>query len=102
MPLWVEQKMSRKTNWRIKNQFLIDTLIFSKCKRRNTNLNMARDVYGRARLMIPHLWLRRTLEVYGVEENMGRLIWNNMQYMRTELTLGKQVPGKVEIKRGIF
>lgn len=52
--------------------------------------------------MIPHSWILRTMEMYGVAENMRNIIWNIMKCWRTELIAMKQVLGEVKTKRAIF
>lgn len=83
-------------------QLLIDNLIVRYCKRGHTNQSMTWAVCLTAYDMISHSWIRRIMEMYGVEENMRILMWNSMKYWRTELTGGKQALGEMKIKCGIF
>ena len=52
--------------------------------------------------MVPHRWIRRTLELVGTATNIIGLLRRSMQSWRTVLFSGKNRRGKVNIRQGIF
>ena len=55
--------------------------------------------YKKAFDMVPHSWILRCLEIFGIAENIKSLIGNSMKNWKTELTSGNQSLGRVKIKR---
>ena len=97
-----EQKGCRKGSRGTKDQLLIDKMIVKKCKRRLTSLGVAWIDYRKAYDMVPHSWIEKSMETFGVAVNMRRFISRNMERWNTELTCGDQRLGNVRIRRGIF
>ena len=97
-----EQKGGRKQARGTKDQVLIDKMILRNCKRRQTGLAMGWIDYKKAYDMIPHSWILKCLEIFGVADNIAELVKNSMTEWETELTSGNKMLGKVKINRGIF
>ena len=58
--------------------------------------------YRKAYDMVPHSWIEKSMEMFGVAINMRRFISGNMKQWNTELMSGDQRLGNVRIRRGIF
>ena len=97
-----EQKGCKKGSRGTKDQLLIDKMIVKNCKRRLTSLGVAWIDYRKAYDMVPHSWIEKTMEMFGVAINMRRFISGNMKQWNTELMSGDQRLGNVKIRRGIF
>ena len=85
-----------------KTKVLIDKAIIKNCKRRNVGLSMGWIDFKKAFYMIPHSWILRCLEIFGIAENIKSLRGNSMKNWETELTSSNQSLGRVKIKREIF
>ena len=97
-----EQKGCRKGSRGTKDQLLIDKMIVKNCRRRLTSLGVAWIDYRKAYDMVPHSWIEKSMEMFGVAINMRRFISGNMKQWNTELMSGDQRLGNVRIRRGIF
>ena len=64
-----EQKGCKRNSRGTKDQLLIDKAVLKDCKRRSTNLAMAWIDYRKAYDMIPHSWIEKCLEMFGIAEN---------------------------------
>ena len=71
-------------------------------RRRKINLNMAWIDFRKAYDMVPHSWILKTLELVGRARTIVELLKRSMKSWRTVLFSGKNRPGKVNIRRGIF
>ena len=98
----VEQKGCRKSKRGSKDQLMIDKAIMRNSKRRKVGLSMVWIDYRKAYDMLPHSWIIKTLELYGIAENIVKLIAESMKGWQTMLTAGSEELAKVNIKRGIF
>ena len=58
--------------------------------------------YKKANAMVPHSRIIECLDLFGVAENIKRLLVNNMEKWKVMLCSGNSGLGKVEIKRSIF
>ena len=58
--------------------------------------------YRKAYDMLPHSWLRESLGLIKVAENIKQLLEGSMPNWKTVLTAGGQELGEVDIRRGIF
>ena len=76
-------------------------MVMRSCKKRLCGLGMAWIDY-RAYDLIPHTWLLKCMNMFGVPSNMISLLENSMDTWRTDLTSSKNIFGEVRIKRGIF
>ena len=97
-----EQKGCRRKSRGTKDQLLIDKMILRNCKRRLTGLGMAWIDYKKAYDMVPHSWLKKCMNIFGVADNMQKVLTNSMERWKTELTSGGEKLGTVRIRRGIF
>ena len=52
--------------------------------------------------MIPHSWIRKTLEMFGIADNVRNLMRESTQKWNTELTAGGRRLGNVRIRCGVF
>ena len=52
--------------------------------------------------MVPYLWIKECLDLFGVAENIKTLLVNSMEKWRVMLCVGNSELGEVDIKRGIF
>ena len=89
-----------------KDQLLLNKAILENCRKRQTNLHMAWLDYQKAYDSVPHSWIRKCLQIYGVSKNIENFIRNTMAKWQTEIHLrhekGETVLRNVKIKRGIF
>ena len=97
-----EQMGCRKGSRGTKDQLLIYKMIVKNCKRRLTSLGVAWIDYRKAYDMVPHSWIEKSMEMFGVAINFRRFISSNMKQWNTELMSGEQRLGNVRIRRGIF
>ena len=58
--------------------------------------------YKKAYDMVPHSWLKKCMNIFGVADNMQKVLTNSMERWKTELTSGGEKLGTVRIRRGIF
>ena len=72
------------------------------CKRRLTSLAVAWIEYFKAYDMVPHNWIQKCMEVFGVAVNVRSFVNTSIKQWNTELTAGNQRLGNVKIRRGIF
>jgi len=61
-------------------------MIPKEAKQRARNISMAWIDYKKAYDMIPHSWITECLEMFGVNENIRKLLGNSMKTWRVELT----------------
>ena len=60
------------------------------------------DNFRKAYDMVPHNWILKTLELAKTATNIKELLKRSMQSRKMVLFSGKNRPGKVNIRRGIF
>ena len=58
--------------------------------------------YRKAYGMVPHSWIERRLDIFGIAENIKKLLSESMKSWRTELTSGSNVFWDVQIQKDIF
>jgi len=97
-----EQKGCRKGSRGTKDQLLIDKMILKNCKTRLTSLAVAWIDYRKAYDMVPHSWIEKCLDMFGIAVNVKSFISESMKKWNTELNAGQTRLGNVKIKRGIF
>ena len=85
-----------------KNQLLIDKMIVKDCKRRLTLLVVAWIDYHQAYDMVPHSWIQKCTEMFGVAVKVRSFVNASMKQWNTELTASNQRLGNVKIRRRIF
>ena len=97
-----EQKGCRKGRRGRKDQLLIDKTVLKDCKRRKTNLAMAWIDYKKEYDMVPHSWIIKCLQLFGIAENVRKFMKDSMRSWKLELTSSGEGFGDVHIHRGIF
>ena len=97
-----EQKGCRKNSRGTKDQLLIDKMIMKNCKRRRTGLGMAWIDYKKAYDMVPHTWIEKCMDIFGIADNIQKVVRKSMSSWRTQLTANGKNLGSVRIRRGIF
>ena len=97
-----EQKGARKELRGTKDQLLIDKTILKEVKRLKKNVVMSWIDYKKAYDMVPHSWIKETLNITGVAKNIQHLLTNSMEKWGTLLSSNGNELGKVDIRRGIF
>ena len=66
------------------------------------NLVMTWIQYRKAYDPVPHSWIEECLHIFGIAENIKKLLSESMENWRTGLTSGSIVFGEVHTPRGIF
>ena len=97
-----EQKGCRKRSRGTNDLLYIDRAVIREVESRKKNLAMAWIDYKKAYDMVPHLWIKECLELFGVAENIKTLLVNNMEKWKVTLCAGNSELGKVDIKQSIF
>ena len=92
-----EQKGCRKGNRVTKDQLLIDKMIVKDCKKRLTSLAAPWIDYHKAYDMVPHSWIQKCMEVFGVAVNVRSFVNASVKQWNTELTAGNQRLGNVKM-----
>ena len=96
------QKGSRRKCQGMKDQLDIDRYILQNCRKRKTNLSMAKADYKKAYDMVPHSWIITTIEMVGFADNFIGLIKQSMNKWKANLDADGKLLGSVTIRRGIF
>ncbi|XP_062826554.1 uncharacterized protein LOC134296214 [Anolis carolinensis] len=97
-----EQKGNKWKSRGTKDQLLIDKMILENCKSRKANLHMTWIDYKKAFDSLPHNWIIKCLDAIGISKNVDTFIENMMEHWKTELFVGNESYGLVNIRRGIF
>ena len=97
-----EQKGCRKGSRGTNDLLYIDRAVIKEVKSRNKNFAMAWITYKKAYDMVPHSWIIKCLDLFGVAENIKSLLGNSMEKWKVMLCSENSELGEVEIKRGIF
>ena len=97
-----EQKRCMKGSRGTKDQLLIDRMIVKDCKRRLTSPAVAWIDCCKAYYMVPHSWIQRCMEMFGVAVNVRFFVNTSMKQWNTDLTASNQRLGNVKIRRGTF
>ena len=97
-----EQKGCRKGARGTKDLLFIDKMILREAKNRKKNLAITWIDYKKAFDMVPHSWILECLDLFGIAENIKRLLMTSMKSWKTELTSCGEVLAEVRIRRGIF
>ena len=92
------RKRSRGTN----DLLYIDMAVIREAKSKKKNLAMALIDYKKAYDMVPHLWIKECLDLFGVADNVKTFFVNSMEKWRVMLCAGNSELGEADIKRGIF
>ena len=97
-----EQKGCRKGSRGTNDLLYIERAVIKEVKSRNKNLAMAWIYYKKVYDMVPHSWIIKCLDLFGVAEEIKSLLVNSMEKWKVMLCSGNSELGEVEIKRGIF
>ena len=97
-----EQKGCRKGSSGTNDLLYIDRAVIKEVKSRNKNLAMAWIDYKKAYDMVPHLWIKECLDLFGAAENIESLLVNCMEKWKVMLCSGNSELGEAEIKQDIF
>ena len=97
-----EQRGCRKQARGSKDQLLINRMVLKNCKKRQVGLAMGLIDYKKAFDMVPHAWIRKCMEMFGMAGNMQRFLSKIMDSWQTDLMSGGVNLGNVKIKRRIF
>ena len=81
-----EQKGCYVNSRGTKDQLLIDKMLMLDSQQNHKNLNMAWIDFRKAYDSVPHDWLLKCLNLFGVHKNICSLIAQSMLYWRTTLT----------------
>ena len=69
-----EQKGCRRNSRGTKDQLLIDKMVMKNCRKRQVGLSMVWIDYRKAYNMVPHSWIRKTLEMCVVAKNVRNIL----------------------------
>ena len=69
-----EQKGYRRNSRDTKNQLLTDKAVMKNCRRRKVELNMVWIYFRKAYDMVPHSWIKKSMEMCGVADNISYLL----------------------------
>ena len=72
------------------------------CKKRHTNLSMARINYQKIYDFVPHSWINGGMELFGIADNVRNPLEESMKQWKLSLTSNSEDLGEVDVKRGIF
>ena len=97
-----EQKGRKRESGGTKDQLLVDKTILKDCKKRHTNLSLARIDYRKAYDLVLQCWVNECMEVFGIAENLRTFLQKSMLQWRLSLTANGEDLGEVNVKRGIF
>ena len=98
----LEQKGCLRRSRGTKDQLLIDKLILCDAKKKRKNLCMAWIDFKKAFDSVPHDWILKCLQLYGVNEQVQQLLFHSMHLWNTILTVEGNIYGEVSIQCGIF
>ena len=74
-----EQKGCRKRSRATNDLLYIDSTVITYVKSPKKNLAMAWIDYKKVYDMVPHLWIKESLQLFGVAENIKTLLVNSME-----------------------
>ena len=77
-------------------------MIVKDYKRRLTSLAAAWIDYCKAYDMVPHSWIQKCIDMFGVAVNVRSVVNTSMNQWNIELTASNQRLGNVKIRRGTF
>ena len=92
------RKRSRETN----DLLYIERAVIKEVKPRKKNLALAWIDYKKAYDMVPHLWIKECLDLFGVAEDFKTLLVNSVEKWRIMFFAWNLGLGEGDIKQGIF
>ena len=72
------------------------------CWRRKVSLSMVWIYYQKSYDMVPQSWIKNSMEMCGVADNISHLLPKSMESWQTILVSGREELARVNIQRGIF
>lgn len=97
-----QQNGCRKDAQGCKEILSIDHLITTLARKKMRNISVAWIDYKKAFDSVPHSWLLKVLKLYGVSENIIKLLKHMMMTWRTNLVFGNSSTPEIRILTGIF
>ncbi|XP_044745135.1 uncharacterized protein LOC123306999 [Coccinella septempunctata] len=97
-----EQNGCRKNAQGCKELLTIDHLVTKQARKRLKNISIAWIDYKKAFDTVPHSWLLKILEIYGVSANIIELLKHLMTSWRTSLIFDNKRTPEIRISTGIF
>ena len=97
-----EQKGCKKNTRGTKDHLILDKEMLRNCRRRLTNLSMGWLDFKKAYDMVPHSWIIEVLKMFGITDNLVKLITASMSDWKTCIYANNTFLGRVKISRGIF
>ena len=85
----------------MKGQLLIDKTVMKNCRRRRIGLSMVWIDYRKAYDRVPYLCIKKSLEMYGVADNISYFLSKSMENWQI-LMPGNEELARVNIQREIF
>jgi hypothetical protein len=89
-----------------KDQLLISKAIYEDCRRKNKNLSIVWIDYQKAFDSVPHSWVKKSIELLGVNSKIFRFCklsvgkWNTRLHLKTKQEVMQSQ--HIQIRRGIF
>ena len=97
-----EQKGCCRNSRDTKDQLLIDKTDMKNYRRRKVGLSMAWIDYQKAYDMVPHSWIKKSMEICGVADTISHILSKSMESWKTILMTGNEELDRVNIQREIF
>ena len=102
----VEQKGCKRGSYGCKDQLLINKMIQEDSHNNNKNLSCAWIDYRKAYDSVPHSWIRKSLELYNIDDRLIQFLIYNMSCWTTTIVInhasGPKKSEPIRIQRGIF
>ena len=97
-----EQKGCRRNSRGTKDQLLIDKAVMKNYRRRKVELSMVCIDCRKAYDMVPHSWIKKSMEMCGVAYNISHFLFTSMESWQMILMAGNEELARVNIQKGIF
>ena len=97
-----EQKGCRKGSRGTNDLLYIDQWMMKEAKQRRKNLAMAWLDYCKVYDLVPHSWLSKCMQMFGIAFIVEKMLTVSMQGWQTGLTCCNETLGQVMFRRGIF
>ena len=92
-----EQKGCRRNSRGTEDQLFIDKAVMKNCRRRKVGLSMVWIDYQKAYDMVPHSWIKKSIEMCGVADNISHLLFKSMESWQTILMSVNEELARVNI-----
>ena len=81
---------------------MINKTVLKDCKKIHTNLFMTWIGYRKAYDLVPHSWINKCMELFGISENLRMFLQKSMQQWRLSMPVNVEDMGEFNVKRRIF